>query len=111
MFAAWEKSGKAWSRSDWRQNDQTNVARLLDEVRTGDIELSYLFTSQLDAIMHAHGTTGPEVDAAFERFGNWMREIVSAAEENYDEVRVHLFSDHGMTDTTGKVACWWISNR
>ena len=51
------------------------------------------------------------MDAAFERFGNWMREIVSAAEENYDEVRVHLFSDHGMTDTTGKVACWWISNR
>jgi len=99
IFAAWERSGKTWSRSDWRQDDQTNVERLLTELRQGEIELSYLFTSKLDATMHAHGTSGPAVDAAFERFGNWMREIESTARENYDEVRIHLFSDHGMADT------------
>lgn len=100
IFAEWERSAKSWSRSDWRQDDQTNVERLLAELKKGEVELSYLFTSKLDATMHAHGTSGSEVDAAFERFGNWMHEIDRAARTNYDEVRIHLFSDHGMADTT-----------
>ena len=29
-----------------------------------------------------------------------MREIHDLASEHYDEVRMHLFSDHGMTNTT-----------
>lgn len=99
IFAAWERSGKPWSRSDWRQDDQTNVARLLAELEEGEIELSYLFTSKLDATMHAHGTTGPAVDAAFARFGDWMRQIEATARAHYQEVRIHLFSDHGMADT------------
>lgn len=99
IFAAWERSGKRWSRSDWRKDDQTNVERLIAELKQGEVELSYLFTSKLDATMHAHGTTGPAVDAAFERFGNWLREIEATAREHYDEVRIHLFSDHGMADT------------
>jgi hypothetical protein len=99
IFRQWERSGKPWTRSDWRQDDATNVARLLAELREGRIALSYLFTSRLDATMHAHGTTGPEVDAAFARFAGWMREIEATAREHYDEVRIHLFSDHGMADT------------
>ena len=100
IFAEWERSEKTWSRSDWRQDDQTNVERLLAELKKGEGELSYLFTSKLDATMHAHGTSGPEVDSAFERFANWMHEIDREARANYDEVRIHLFSDHGMADTT-----------
>lgn len=99
IFANWERSGKTWSRSDWRKDDQTNVERLLAELQQGEIELSYLFTSKLDATMHAHGTSGAAVDAAFDRFGNWMREIEATARAHYDEVRIHLFSDHGMADT------------
>lgn len=99
IFRHWERSGKAWSRSDWRHDDATNVSRLLHELREGRIALSYLFTSKLDAVMHAHSTSGPEVDAAFDRFAGWMREIESTAREHYKEVRIHLFSDHGMADT------------
>ncbi|MEZ5413310.1 MAG: alkaline phosphatase family protein [Opitutaceae bacterium] len=98
IFAQWERSGKSWSRSDWRQNDATNVDRLLAELREGKVALSYLFTSELDAVMHAHGTTGPAVDAAFRRFEDWMRKIDATAREHYADVRIHVFSDHGMTD-------------
>jgi hypothetical protein len=99
IFAHWERSGKSWSRSDWRKDDQTNVAQLITEIKKGEIELSYLFTSKLDATMHAHGTEGPEVDKAFERFSDWMRQIESAARDHYEDVRIHLFSDHGMAVT------------
>jgi hypothetical protein len=40
------------------------------------------------------------VDAAFARFERWLREIHEIAAQHYREVRMYLFSDHGMTDTT-----------
>jgi hypothetical protein len=50
--------------------------------------------------MHAHTTSGAETDAAFEKIERALREIHAIASERYREVRMHLFSDHGMTDTT-----------
>ncbi len=39
------------------------------------------------------------MDAAFDRFRDWMNQIETTARENYDEVRIHLFSDHDMAVT------------
>jgi len=99
IFTEWERTGKPWSRSDWRCDDETNVHRLIAQLREGKIALSYLFTSRLDATMHAHGTAGAAVDAAFDRFSGWMHEIDKVARDHYDDVRIHLFSDHGMANT------------
>jgi len=59
----------------------------------------YLFTAKLDAVMHKHGTSGPEVDAAYDAFAKDLRMLADTAAKNYREVRIHLFSDHGMADT------------
>ena len=100
IFEHWEASGLPWTRSDWRAGDERNVEALKAELRQGEIRLAYLFTAALDATMHAHTTSGPEVDAAFARFERWLREIHAIAAQHYREVRMYLFSDHGMTDTT-----------
>lgn len=100
IFAHWEKTGVPWTRSDWRAGDARNVEALKTELREGQIRLAYLFTAGLDATMHAHTTSGAEVDAAFARFERWLREIHEIASARYREVRMHLFSDHGMTNTT-----------
>jgi len=99
IFAKWNRSGLPWLRSDWRRGDEENVTQLLAAVRQGDIRMAYLFTSGLDAIMHRHGTSHPAVDAAFDRFAGWLREICAASTAHYQEVRLHVFSDHGMVDT------------
>jgi hypothetical protein len=99
IFDHWERSGRPWHRSDWRQGDEANVRDLLAELAQGRIRLAYLFTAGLDATMHAHTTTGPAVDAAFARFEGWLREIHACATQHYATVRLHVFSDHGMTDT------------
>lgn len=100
IFAHWQRSGLPWSRSDWRKGDAENVARLKAELAEGRVRLSYLFTAGLDAVMHAHGTTGAAVDTAFARFAGWMEEIHAVARDHYEEVRLHVFSDHGMANTT-----------
>jgi len=99
IFARWDRSGLPWMRSDWRRGDAENVAQLLAAVRQGDIQLAYLFTSGLDAIMHKYGTEHRAVDEAFARFGGWLHEICAASRQHYSEIRLHVFSDHGMVDT------------
>jgi hypothetical protein len=99
IFDVWQRSGRPWFRSDWRLDDEANVTALKAQLAAGKIRLAYLFTAGLDATMHAHTTTGPAVDAAFARFGRWLEEIHALAAANYREVRLHVFSDHGMTDT------------
>jgi hypothetical protein len=99
IFAKWERAGLPWVRSDWRRSDAENVAHLRTEIQRGEVRAAYLFTAGLDAIMHRHGTAHPEVDAAFDRFEGWLRELWELGHRHYSSVRLHVFSDHGMSDT------------
>jgi hypothetical protein len=99
IFEKWQASGKPWVRSDWRLGDTVNVAHAKQELEKGEIELMYLFTAKLDAVMHKHGTDHPEVDAAYDAFAKDLRMLADTAAKNYRYVRIHLFSDHGMANT------------
>ncbi len=99
IFSHWARNGRAWTRSDWRAGDEANIAATRAAIDKGDIELAYLFTAKPDALMHKHGTRGPEVDAGFEKLERDIRDLHRLAETRYDAVRFHVFSDHGMSDT------------
>lgn len=98
IFQHWQQSGKSWCRSDWRLDDESNVAHARRELEKGEVELLYLFTAKLDATMHRYGTNHPQVDAAFDRFASNLRSLADTAAKHYREVRIHVFSDHGMAD-------------
>ena len=98
IFEHWQKSGKAWARSNWRDNDTTNIAHARSLIEKGDVELLYLFTARLDAVMHQYGVNHPEVDAAFDHFSQNLQSLADLAARHYRDVRIHLFSDHGMAD-------------
>jgi len=99
IFEHWQASGKPWARSDWRAGDEANVAHALQELDKGETELLYLFTAKLDAVMHRYGTDHPAVDAAYDAFARDLRRLADTAAKRYKEVRIHLFSDHGMANT------------
>ena len=99
IFQHWQQSGKPWVRSDWRLSDPDNIAHARREIEKGQVELLYLFTARLDAVMHKHGVDHPEVDAAFAQFEANLKSLADLASRHYRDVRIHLFSDHGMADT------------
>jgi len=99
IFQNWQDSGKPWMRSDWRLGDVANIAHAKQELEKGDAELIYLFTAKLDAVMHKYGTDHPAVDEAYENFHRDLRDLADTAAKNYSDVRIHLFSDHGMANT------------
>lgn len=98
IFEHWQRSGKPWVRSDWRQPDPVNIAHARREIEKGDVELLYLFTARLDAVMHKYGVNHPAVDAAFDEFAGNLKSLADLASKHYRDVRLHLFSDHGMAD-------------
>ena len=48
--------------------------------------------------MHKYGVDHPLVDAAFDLFANNLQALADLAARHYRDVRLHLFSDHGMAD-------------
>ncbi|MCX6878510.1 MAG: alkaline phosphatase family protein [Verrucomicrobia bacterium] len=98
IFERWEQSGKPWARSNWRLPDPENIAHARREIEKGDVELLYLFTARLDAVMHRHGVEHPAVEAAFEHFATQLQALADLASRHYRDVRLHLFSDHGMAN-------------
>lgn len=98
IFQNWQDSGKPWVRSDWRRSDPDNIAHARSEIEKGNVELLYLFTARLDAVMHKYGVDHPEVDAAFDQFATNLQSLADLASRHYRDVRIHLFSDHGMAD-------------
>jgi hypothetical protein len=98
IFQHWQQSGKPWVRSNWRLSDPENIAHARSEIEKGQVELLYLFTARLDAVMHKHGVDHPEVDAAFDQFSANLQSLADLASKHYRDVRIHLFSDHGMAD-------------
>ncbi len=99
IFEYWRESELPWMRSDWRAGDAANIASLRAEIGRGEIRLAYLYIGGLDAAMRAHGAGSPRVDAAFAEFERRLRDLHAVARSRYREVRIHLFSNHGMTDT------------
>ncbi|MFT4900764.1 MAG: hypothetical protein ACI81V_000030 [Lentimonas sp.] len=98
IFEAWKRSGKIWHRSNWRSGDADNYAEAEALIQAGEVELLYLFTAGLDATMHRYGPWSPQTKAAFNTFDVKVENLMQLAEQNYQNVRLSIFSDHGMTE-------------
>lgn len=99
IFEYWKRSGKAWHRSDWRNGDEVNYRELEALIDQGSIELAYLFTAGLDAVMHRYGPWSPEAASALKQFELRVELLLDRASKQYDKVQLAIFSDHGMTQT------------
>jgi hypothetical protein len=51
-------------------------------------------------LMHRVGNAAPEVPAKLERYETQLAELMATAREHYKDVRLYVFSDHGMANCT-----------
>jgi len=84
--------------ADWQAAEATNLAALDAQVDQGQIDFAYLYLARLDGILHDTGTRSRAAAAHIDGYESALRAIVDKARRRYGEVRVHLFSDHGMAD-------------
>ena len=86
--------------SDWRASEVANLKALKRALCRGHAAFAYLYLAGMDAVLHAKGTQHRSVSDKVEWYDTELRQVLAAAAEHYDSVRLYVFSDHGMTDTT-----------
>ena len=84
--------------SDWRASETKNLATLQQAIGEGEIRFAYLYMAQMDAILHQYGSHTEHTEKKLAWYERQIRAILDAADRQYAEVHLHLFSDHGMTN-------------
>ncbi len=96
IFDDLARAGQPHHVSDWRRNEDENLASLEAAVRAREPSFAFLYTASLDALMHDQTKESDAVNAKLRWYATRVRAILELARERYDEVRFALFSDHGM---------------
>ena len=84
--------------SDPNVSEETNRDALASRLRAGDIDFAFLYWAGLDGLLHRVGNDSPEIPAKLRIYEQWIEQLHALAQEHYDEVKLHIFSDHGMAN-------------
>lgn len=98
IFDHMQAKGIAWHVSDPKLGERQNLDNLLADIKRETIDFGFLYWPDLDGLLHRVGNTSPEVSAKLNAYEPWLDELMACAREHYEEVRLTVFSDHGMAN-------------
>jgi hypothetical protein len=84
--------------SDPDKNEDKNLAALLNQIQNERIDFAFSYWPGLDGLLHRVGNRSPEIPVRLRHYERWIEEVFRVAQEHYDEVRLYVFSDHGMAN-------------
>jgi len=97
------RRGIRWRGWNWRTPEGTALDELRTSIERGEHDFLFLYTADLDALLHREGSHGTGVRARLDRYDTWLREIMSAPRRHGRPLWVYLCSDHGMVDVAETV--------
>lgn len=78
---------------------ETENLRLLKEaLNGGEIEFGFVYWAGLDGLLHSVGNDSPEIPKRLDEYQEWIEEVYQVASEQYQQVDLYVFSDHGMAN-------------
>src|SRR5204863_9860517 len=98
IFDLMEASDIAYHVSDPVRSEEENRDRLIAEILGERIDFAFVYWPELDGLLHRVGNRSPEISPKLHSYEQWIELLLSAARAHYDEVRLYVFSDHGMAD-------------
>jgi hypothetical protein len=98
IFDHLERRGIAYHVSDPTRGERPNLDHLLDDIRREQIDFAFLYWPDLDGVLHRVGNTAAEVPAKLDAYEPWLAELMATARKHYADVRLTIFSDHGMAN-------------
>jgi predicted AlkP superfamily pyrophosphatase or phosphodiesterase len=101
IFDLWEDANVSYESYSYKNgSDMELFKKAAETLKKGECRALFIYLSEIDAFLHAHC----EDEEAFTRkladYEEKIKSLLSLANEEYDEVRWFVFSDHGMTPTT-----------
>jgi len=98
IFDHLEERGISYHVSEPTRGERGNLEALLADIRQERIDFGFLYWPDLDGLLHRVGNTSPEVPAKLAAYEPWLEELMTAAREHYGDVKLTIFSDHGMAN-------------
>jgi hypothetical protein len=86
--------------SDPSCSETENLANLIGEIRLERIDFAFVYWPDLDGLLHMVGNKSAEVPAKLRVYEQRLEQLLAHAAEHYQEVRLYIFSDHGMANCT-----------
>src|SRR3954468_10314938 len=84
--------------SDPDKSERENLDDLKEKVVNEEVDFAFLYWPGLDGLLHAVGNQSPEIPARLRSYENWIQELLGCASQHYREIRLYVFSDHGMAN-------------
>ncbi|MSU58816.1 MAG: nucleotide pyrophosphatase [Pedosphaera sp.] len=78
--------------------EAANLDALMADIATEQLDFAFLYWPGLDGLLHQVGNQSPEVPAKLRVYEQWMEKLLAEAKQHYAEVRLYIFSDHGMAN-------------
>ncbi len=105
VFDAMRKDGVRYSLWYYRSDEEANFAAA-EKALAGDADVLFVYTAELDALMHRVGIFHDAVNARLSRYTAFLSAMRAAARTHGRALTTILLSDHGMTDVTRVVDPW-----
>jgi hypothetical protein len=98
IFDHLQTAGIPYHVSDPRLEEAANLDALMDAIGEEAIDFAFLYWPGLDGLLHSVGNDSPEVPKRLADYQSRIERLVAFAREHYQDVRLYVFSDHGMAN-------------
>jgi Type I phosphodiesterase / nucleotide pyrophosphatase len=98
LFDYLEAHGIPYHVSAPERAETANLATLMRDIQAERIDFGFLYWPALDGLLHLEGNLSPNISPKLRQYERWLRQLVALAHQHYAEVRLYLFSDHGMAN-------------
>jgi Type I phosphodiesterase / nucleotide pyrophosphatase len=98
IFDYLDGRGIRYHVSDPTQSEAANSARLVSAIEEEGIDFAFLYWPELDGLLHRVGNQSGEIPRRLRGYERAIEELMKVAQAHYEEVRLYIFSDHGMAN-------------
>lgn len=84
--------------SDPARTEKDNLESLLTEVKQESIDFGFVYWPELDGLLHRVGNKSMEIPFKLRLYERRIERLMAVAREHYAQVRLYIFSDHGMAN-------------
>jgi predicted AlkP superfamily pyrophosphatase or phosphodiesterase len=86
---------RVYTYHHWRDTEILDNA--IRDLKGGEVEALFLYLSEMDHFLHEHRPDPDRLYPQLKRYEDRLREVFELARRQDSDVRIYVFSDHGMT--------------
>ncbi|MFH1756375.1 MAG: alkaline phosphatase family protein, partial [Candidatus Latescibacterota bacterium] len=110
LFDALIDRGISYRLWNYRTPERENMRDLISAMQD-DHSVLFFYTAELDALMHRYGIFHEAVGEKLTEYQRFIERILEEGAKSAVDVRIHIFSDHGMIDVAEVVDLWGAVTR